>query len=132
IMNCVSAIDSTAPIGTPRKRPAPADTERKRSAPAGTDRELVRPRFGRRLATAALLGALVVSLLLAVPGLRPVANEIGDLSPGWLALAIALELASCFSFVVIFRLFFDRVPARDARPLAWTSMASGALLPGGG
>ena len=54
------------------------------------------------------------------------------MSPAWLALAIALELASCFSFVVIFRLFFDRVSARDGRPLAWTSMASGALLPGGG
>jgi uncharacterized membrane protein YbhN (UPF0104 family) len=91
-----------------------------------------RPRFGRRIGTAVLLAALVVSLLLAVPGLQPVARELGQLSPGWLAAAVALELASCFSFVVIFRLFFDRVSARDARPLAWTSMASGALLPGGG
>jgi uncharacterized membrane protein YbhN (UPF0104 family) len=79
-----------------------------------------------------LLGALVVSLLLAVPGLQPVAHEIGAMSPGWIAAAIALELASCLSFVVLFRRFFDRVPGRDARPLAWTSMASGALLPGGG
>jgi uncharacterized membrane protein YbhN (UPF0104 family) len=94
--------------------------------------EVARPRLGRRLTTAALLGALVVALLLAVPGLKPVANDISHISPAWLALAIALELASCFSFVVIFRLFFDRVPARDGRPLAWTSMASGALLPGGG
>jgi hypothetical protein len=33
---------------------------------------------------------------------------------------------------IIFRLFFGRVGARDARGLAWTEMASGALLPGGG
>src|SRR5262249_7411974 len=91
-----------------------------------------RPRIGRRLATAALLGALVVSLLIAVPGLKPVADAIGDMSPGWIVAAVALELASCLSFVVLFRLFFDRVPGRAGRPLAWTSMASGALLPGGG
>jgi uncharacterized membrane protein YbhN (UPF0104 family) len=93
---------------------------------------VAKPQLGRRLGTAVLLGALVVALLLSVPGLEPVENDIRHISPAWLALAIALELASCFSFVVIFRLFFDRVPARDGRPLAWTSMASGALLPGGG
>jgi uncharacterized membrane protein YbhN (UPF0104 family) len=46
--------------------------------------------------------------------------------------AVGLELASSISFVIVFRLFFDRVAPRDARALAWTSMASGALLPGGG
>jgi uncharacterized membrane protein YbhN (UPF0104 family) len=90
------------------------------------------PELRRRVATAALLGALVVALLVAVPGLRPVLTEIGDISPGWLLAALALELASCVSFVVVFRLFFERVPARDGRALAWTAMASGALLPVGG
>ena len=33
---------------------------------------------------------------------------------------------------MIFRFFFDRVPKRSARQLAWTEMATGALLPGGG
>jgi hypothetical protein len=42
-----------------------------------------------------------------------------------------LEFASCASFVVVFRFFFDRVPARQARQLAWTEMASGVLLPAG-
>jgi uncharacterized membrane protein YbhN (UPF0104 family) len=93
---------------------------------------VAKPRIGKRLATAGLLAALGISVLLAVPGLRPVVREIREISPAWAAGAIALELASCVSFVVLFRLFFDRVPARDGRPLAWTSMASGALLPGGG
>jgi uncharacterized membrane protein YbhN (UPF0104 family) len=93
---------------------------------------VAKPRIGRRLATAGLLAALGISVLLAVPGLRPVVREIREISPAWAAGAVALELASCVSFVVLFRLFFDRVPARDGRPLAWTSMGSGALLPGGG
>jgi uncharacterized membrane protein YbhN (UPF0104 family) len=78
------------------------------------------------------MGVLAVSLLVAVPALRPVVREIGEMDLGWIAAAVALELASCISFVVVFRLFFERVAARDARALAWTSMASGVLLPGGG
>jgi uncharacterized membrane protein YbhN (UPF0104 family) len=85
-----------------------------------------------RIITIAVLVAVVVSLLLAVPGLSEVRSDIRHMSPGWLALAIALELASCSSFVVIFRRFFATVPARPARELAWTEMGSGALLPGGG
>ena len=50
----------------------------------------------------------------------------------WVALAAGLELASCLSFVVVFRLFFDRLPVPEGRALAWTTMASGALFPGGG
>jgi uncharacterized membrane protein YbhN (UPF0104 family) len=92
----------------------------------------VRGVAGRRLATAALLGVIVVALALSVPALRPVSREIGEMNGAWVAGAVALELASCLSFVVIFRAFFERVPARDARALAWTSMASGVLLPGGG
>jgi uncharacterized membrane protein YbhN (UPF0104 family) len=75
---------------------------------------------------------LGISLLLSVPALRPVLRAIREINPWWIVAAVALELASCVSFVIIFRLFFDRVRARDARALAWTEMASGALLPGGG
>jgi uncharacterized membrane protein YbhN (UPF0104 family) len=89
-------------------------------------------KFGRRMATIALLGALGVALLLAVPALRPVVREIRHMSPLAIVAAIGLELASCVSFVVIFRLLFDRIPARESRLLAWTEMSSGALLPGGG
>lgn len=86
----------------------------------------------RRFATAGLLALLMGSLLIEVPGLHHVLDRIESMKLGWLALAVALEIASSLGFVVIFRMFFDRVPARAARRLAWTEMASGALLPGGG
>ena len=102
---------------------------RGRRRPAGT-RGL--PPVGRRLATMGLLIVLGVMLLAAVPGLRGVLREIGEIGPGWIAVAVALELASAASFVVVFRLFFDRLDSSDARALAWTAQGSGALLPGGG
>ena len=79
-----------------------------------------------------LLVALGIALLAAVPGLRGVLREMGEIGLGWVALAVALEIASSVSFVVVFRLFFDRLEPRDARALAWTTQGSGALLPGGG
>jgi uncharacterized membrane protein YbhN (UPF0104 family) len=91
-----------------------------------------RPRFGQRLATIVLLGALAISLLVSVPALHPVLREIRHMRVATIGVAIALEFASCVSFVVVFRLFFDRVAAREARLFAWTEMSSGALLPGGG
>lgn len=84
------------------------------------------------MATTGLLIVLGVLLLAAVPGLRGVLREIRHIGIGWVAVAVAFELASAVSFVVVFRLFFDRLQARDARALAWTEQGSGALLPGGG
>ena len=88
--------------------------------------------MGRRMVTMALLAALLLALLFAIPGLRGVVRDIRGISPGWVALALALEIASSISFVVLFRLFIDRLPPRDGRALAWTTQGSGALLPGGG
>jgi len=110
----------------PRTGPTPDEQ------PAGRVHGFESRSVAARLLTIALLIAALVSLLLAVPGLHTVASEISHLSGGWLILAAALELASCASFVVVFRHFFAAVPARPARDLAWTEMGSGALLPGGG
>src|SRR5207253_9179812 len=82
-----------------------------------------------------VLGALLLAgaaAILAVPDLRSAAHRASSVQPGWLIGAAVLELASCVSFLVIFRRFFDEVPRREARRLAWIEMGSGALLPGGG
>lgn len=85
-----------------------------------------------RLLTVLVLAVCLLTLLLAVPSLRPVVDEVKEMHPALVAAAIALELASCLSFVIIFRLFFPATPKRAARDLAWSQMGSGALLPGGG
>ena len=90
------------------------------------------PNVGRHAGTLALLAVLVVALLAGVPGLGPVLDGVGRIGPGWILLASVLEIASSLSFVVLFRHVFDRLPGREARSLAWTEMASGALLPAGG
>jgi uncharacterized membrane protein YbhN (UPF0104 family) len=86
----------------------------------------------RRVALAALMLALMVALLLAVPSLDDVFARIGDMRPGWVVAALVLELLSCLAFVVVFRFFFASVVPAVARRVAWTELASGALLPGGG
>lgn len=80
--------------------------------------------------TALLLGA--GTAVLAIPGLHDAARKASSISPLWLVGAAGLEFASCVSFLAIFRRFFDELPAREARRLAWIEMGSGALLPGGG
>jgi uncharacterized membrane protein YbhN (UPF0104 family) len=122
--------DEILPAERDESLPSPAESDE--VDPGAPEAAPARAGIGRRVATVALLVALGISLLLSVPGLRPVVTTIEAINPAWVALAIALELASCISFVIVFRLFFDRVRGRDARALAWTSMASGALLPGGG
>lgn len=86
----------------------------------------------RRLLTVVVLAVCVLTVLLAVPDLRPVVSEVADVNPGLVAAAIGLELASCLSFLVIFRMFFPGIRKQVARELAWSQMGSGALLPGGG
>ncbi|MFL5858500.1 MAG: YbhN family protein [Solirubrobacteraceae bacterium] len=95
-------------------------------------RTAVRVLASRRIASAALLVAMVVALLLAVPSLGDIFDRADDMRPGWVVAALLLELLSCLAFVAVFRLFFGSVAPAVARRVAWTEMASGALLPGGG
>src|SRR5919197_974284 len=49
----------------------------------------------RRFLTAALLVVLVVALLASVPSLDQVYDRLATMRPGWVALALGLELLSC-------------------------------------
>jgi uncharacterized membrane protein YbhN (UPF0104 family) len=86
----------------------------------------------RRLITITVLLVAGGTAVLAVPGLHEAARRATSVGLGWLIAAVGLELASCVSFLAIFRRFFSELPGRDARRLAWIEMGSGALLPGGG
>jgi uncharacterized membrane protein YbhN (UPF0104 family) len=76
--------------------------------------------------------SLLLGAVLALPSLGHVRADLVAIDPWWVAGAVGLEVASCASFVIVFRGFFDRAPARLVRRIAWVEMGSGALLPGGG
>jgi hypothetical protein len=61
----------------------------------------------RRLITIAVLLVAGGTALLAVPGLHEAARKASSISPLWPIGAVGLELASCVSFLAIFRRFFD-------------------------
>ena len=123
----MSALSSLHPSPVRQRRSQP-----RRPKHSGATRSRRLPRVGGRLATLGLLAVLLLALLALVPGLRGVLHRIRHVDPIWIVVAVVLELASELAFVVIFRLFFDRLAGREARALAWTEAASGALLPGGG
>lgn len=127
-----AAEDMLAAADPARARAASRWRPRLRRAARVTRDPGQRPRVGGRLATFALLLVLAIALLSSAPGLGGVRDHVRHINPLWIVLAVTLELASNVSFVVLFRLFFDRLPSSDARLLAWTEQASGALLPGGG
>ena len=121
---------AAAPPAAPRIDSSEQPSRRQAGSPSAAPPE--RNDLRRRLLTAVILAGCVGAVVAAVPDLRPVVREIAEINPAMLAAAVALELASCVSFVVIFRLFFSPIPASIAREMAWSQMGSGALLPGGG
>jgi uncharacterized membrane protein YbhN (UPF0104 family) len=106
------------------------DCPEQRTGPAATPSEGATVR--RRLVTATILATATLTLVLAVPPLHGVERQIERMNVTWVLVAVVLEVASCASYVVIFRLFFHELPAQQATELAWTEEASGALLPTGG
>jgi len=89
------------------------------------------PRYRLRLLATAIVGVLSVGALLWVAPPAQVIESIGDMNPAWLLAAIALEIGSCLSYVVVFRRFFPEPPRPASRQVAWIAMGAGAILPGG-
>lgn len=95
----------------------------------------VHTRKWQRPSARALLIALVglgsVGLLLWVAPPEAVIDQIGRMSLSWVLVAVGLELASCLSYVVVFRRFFPEPPRTVSQRVAWIAMGAGAVLPGG-
>jgi uncharacterized protein (TIRG00374 family) len=94
------------------------------------------PEHGLRLRngfiTLALLAILAIVLLSAVPSLQGVGERITNIQPGWVSLAIVLELLSCLGYVVAFELVFYRLPRPLAARIAWSELAANTVLSVGG
>ena len=70
--------------------------------------ELNPRRLRRRLLEFAAVGVLVGVLVLLGPGLGSLRSQLRHASVGWLAGAVALEVLSALSYVLIFRVVFCR------------------------
>jgi uncharacterized membrane protein YbhN (UPF0104 family) len=79
-----------------------------------------------------ILVAIVVGLLLAVPGLHGVADAVSDMQGGWLVVGVILEVLSCLGYVLAFLQVFDRAPIRFGARVALSELAFGAAVSLGG
>jgi uncharacterized membrane protein YbhN (UPF0104 family) len=105
------------------------------SAPEVPDlpRELDTRRLVRRaLFVVVALVALGLVALLA-PGLQDVRHLLGNASPWWIVLAIALEVASSLSYVLMFRpAFCPTMSWRSTFKISLAELAVGSIVPASG
>lgn len=83
------------------------------------------------LISLAIFFALVVALLLAVPGLRSAGEKITDADVPWVAAAIGFELLSCAGYVVLFELVF-KMERGFSRRLALAELGVNSVVSIGG
>jgi uncharacterized protein (TIRG00374 family) len=82
-----------------------------------------------------VIALLVVVGLVAwlAPGLGELRARLSDAQPGWLAVAVLLELLSCLSYVLMFRpVFCPRMSWRTSYELAMSELAAGSIVPASG
>ena len=92
---------------------------------------------GRKLRRRVLqvIALLVVIGLVALfaPGLGELRHRLAGAQPGWLVLAVALELLSCFSYVLMFKpVFCPRMSWRSSYELGMSELAVGSIVPASG
>lgn len=76
----------------------------------------------------AIFFALVVGLLVAVPGLRSAAKDITHANPGWVVAGIGLEILSCIGYVVLFDLVFGKLARGLSSRLSLAELAMNSVV----
>ncbi len=80
------------------------------------------------LISLAIFFALVVALLLAVPGLRAAAEKISDANPAWVLAGVVFELLSCAGYMVLFDLVFGRLGRGISSRLSLSELAVNSVV----
>ena len=75
---------------------------------------------------------MVAGLLLAVPGLHGVADQVSDMKPWWIVAGVGLEILSCLGYVLAFLQVFDRAPVRFGARVALSELAFNSAVSLGG
>ena len=107
--------------------------------PAGRDSDAGMPEalnvqgMRRGLVRLLFFAALVVVVIVTVPGLGSIRGRLAHANPGWLVLAGCYRLASALSYVVLFRaIFAPRMPVRASYRIGMSEVGANALAPAGG
>jgi uncharacterized membrane protein YbhN (UPF0104 family) len=79
-----------------------------------------------------VLVAIVVGLLVAIPGLHGVAKVVERMPLGWVAAAIGCEILSCVCYIIAFLQVFERAPVRLGARVALSELAFNAAVSLGG
>ena len=110
-----------------------ADTKRQ-SKPQGLGLDDVKATRNLKhgLISLAVLIAIAVGLMLAVPSLHDVQHHILRMAIYWVLIAIGFEILSCVGYIVVFLMVFDRAPARFGARVAMSELAFGAAVALGG
>ena len=97
--------------------------------PRGLDSRSLR----RRALQIAVVLVIVGVVAALAPGLGDVRRRLEGAQPGWLGVAIVLELLSCLSYVLMFRpIFCARMSRRTSYRLGVSELAVGSLVPASG
>jgi uncharacterized protein (TIRG00374 family) len=95
--------------------------------------ELSQRKFGSRVLVASLILAVVVAVIVLLPGLGGLRARLSHANPYWLLLGVGLKLLSELGYVAAFRMIFCR---RMSWLLSWqigmAELAANALFPTGG
>lgn len=95
--------------------------------------ELEGPKLRRRAIQVAVLLVVVGLIAWFAPGLGEVRERLEGAKPGWLVLAVGLELLSCLSYVLMFKpIFCPRMSWRTSYELGMSELAVGSIVPASG
>ena len=87
----------------------------------------------RSLFTLGAIVAVIAAAIVLLPGLDSLRERFSGAQPAWLAFAVLLELASCASYVLVFRgVFCDRMSWRTSTEIGLSELAANSLLSVGG
>jgi uncharacterized membrane protein YbhN (UPF0104 family) len=90
-------------------------------------------RLRRSLVLVAAVVLVIVAAVVLVPGLGSLRERFMGAQPGWLALAVVLQLGSCASYVLVFRgVFCRRMSWRTSTEIGLSELAANSVFSIGG
>jgi uncharacterized membrane protein YbhN (UPF0104 family) len=90
-------------------------------------------RLKRSVAIVAGIVLVLAAAIVLLPGLDSLRDRFNGAQPGWLAVAAGLEVASCASYVLVFRgVFCDRMSWRTSTEIGLAELAANSLFSVGG